>query len=374
MTREQMPVRRGLAPLDERLSEPERRCAERLRELRERIGLSSEELAERLSGDGIRVDPTRLSKFLNGREVPRREIAVRLHRLAAACEGVETSPEEVAETRAVMYAAARVRSPLQAREFELATAREDLYRHRARAVQELADLKQELQDERDRRQDAEEALEDLVSRSREEVRMLTEERDAALDRIAQLEGQIRQAGAALRLRERAVETLDQLTCATNVELAVWEGGGPGDLAGICAAVVHLRDADEDEAAERLIEQIVLGYSVGDVMRLVEEFEAMRRVYDSTSVERALARLRKPVDLFHFLSRDSGESKARSALLTAVASFAPVEHLVRLHKACVEHGSSELDGGLRRAMLREGRTVPEAIDGMWAMDLRNALGV
>ncbi|SOB78797.1 hypothetical protein SAMN06272789_0093 [Streptomyces sp. 1331.2] len=273
-----------------------------------------------------------------------------------------------------MYAAACERSPLQAREFELATAREDLYRHRARAVQELADLKQELQDERVRRQDAEQALEDLVSRGREEARMLTEERDAALERIARLEEQIRQARAALRLRERAVETLDQLSCATDVELAVWEGGGPGGLAGICAAVVHLRDADEDEAAERLIEQTVLGYAVRDVMRLVEEFEAMRRVYDSTSVERALARLRKPVDLFHFLSRESGEAKARSALLTAVASFAPVEHLVRLHKACVEHGSSELDSALRRAMLKEGRTVPQTSEGMWAMDLRNALGV
>ncbi|MFE4481614.1 MULTISPECIES: helix-turn-helix domain-containing protein [Streptomycetaceae] len=367
-----VPVRRGLAPLDERLSEPERLCAERLRELRERIGLTSEELADRLSGDGISIDSTRLSKFLNGREVPRREIAARLHLLVAEREGVPVDADELARTRSAMYAAARVRSPLQAREFELATAHEDLCRHRARTVQELADLRNELEDERKRRKDAEAALENLGIRSREEARMLTGERDAALDRIAQLENQIRQAGAVLRLRERDVAALDQLMSATDTELVLWEMGGPGGLTGIRAAVVCLRDADEDAAADRLIERIACGYSVRDVMRLVAEFEAMRRVYDSTGVERALARLRKPVDLFHWLSGEGRESKARSDVLTAVASFAPVEHLVRIHKACVEHGSSELDQALRKAMVAERRAVPEDIDDVWAEDLRKGL--
>ncbi|MFG2915921.1 helix-turn-helix domain-containing protein [Kitasatospora sp. NPDC048298] len=374
MTRDQAPVRRGLAPLDERLSEPERRCAERLRDLRERIGLTSEELAERLNGEGIRVDSTRLSKFLNGREVPRREIAVQLHRLVAEREGEPVDADELARTRAAMYAAACVRSPLQAREFELATAREDLCRHRARAVQELADLRKELDGERQRRQEAESALEDLDIRSREDVRVLTGERDLALERIEQLEHQIRQAGAVLRLREKDVETLDQLVCVTDAELVLWENGSPGGLAGIRTTIVHLRDADEDETAERLIEQIARGHSVRDVMRLVGEFDAMRRVYDSADVERTLARLRNPVDLFHWLSGEGHESPARSGLLTAMAAFAPAEHLVRLHKACVEHGCSELDQALRKAVVTEGRVIPETMDDVWAEDLRKGLAV
>ncbi|MER7585378.1 helix-turn-helix domain-containing protein [Kitasatospora sp. NPDC097691] len=366
--REQMPVRRGLAPLDERLSEPERRCAERLRELRARIGLSSEELAERLSGEGIRVDRTRLSKFFNGREVPRREIAVRLHELAAAEEDGDVSAEEVKTTRALMYAAACVRSPLQAREFELATAREELDRHRAEAVQELASLKQELHDERKRRQDAEDALEDMAFHSREEIRALTEERDAALDRIAQLEGQIRQAGAVLRLRDRDAETLDQIARATDAELSLWESEGSGDLAGVCASVVYLRDADEDEAADRLIEHIVLGHSVQDVMNLADDFMAMRRYLDGARVRHDLARLRKPIDIFRWLSGEDENSEARSRLLRAMAGVAPMANLVRLYKAFTDHGCSGLTVSLLEAVIGENRAVPEEGD-FWTKELR-----
>ncbi|MEU8921849.1 helix-turn-helix domain-containing protein [Kitasatospora sp. NPDC048545] len=374
MTREQMPARRGLAPLDERLQEPERRCAERLRELRARTGLSSEDLAERLSGDGIRVDRTRLSKFLNGREVPRREIAARLHALAAECEGVDVNAEEVAATRALMYAAACVRSPLQAREFELATAREDLDRHRAEAVQELADLQRDLHDERKRRQDAEDALEDLALHSREEVRALTEERDTALDRIAQLEDQIRQAGAVLRLRDRDTETLDRITRATDAELAVWESGGTGDLAGICASVAYLRDADEDAAADRIIEQIALGHPVGDIVRLANEFRSLGRFHDSVKIEHSLVRLRKPVDLFHWFAGESRWSKERVRLLESMTVVAPVEHLARLHKACTDHGNGDLDFDLLSSIVERPRAVPEGTGDEWVEDLRRSVDV
>ncbi|MFF3071281.1 hypothetical protein ACFVSN_26145 [Kitasatospora sp. NPDC057904] len=375
MTREQMPAPRGLSPLDERLSEPERRCAQRLRELRGRIGLSSEELAGRLSGDGLRVDRTRLSKFFNGREVPRRELAARLHELIAEQEGTCVSPEEVAATRALMYAAARARSPLQAREFELADAREDLDLHRAQALREMDGLQQELRDERELRRNAEEALEHLTSRSREEVRGLTEQRDAALDRIAQLEDQIRQAGAVLRLREVYARTLDELTRATNAELELRERGGTGDLTGMCEAVSYLRDADQDEAADNLIEQVALGHPVRDVMALAREFRDRRRLHDGITVEYALACVRRPIDLFRWIADQDEPSGERSGLLTAMASSAPVGHLVRFHKACEEHGNAGLDIDLLRAMARNQRTVPEDDDGdddFWTTDLRNRL--
>ncbi|MFE7638902.1 helix-turn-helix domain-containing protein [Kitasatospora sp. NPDC057518] len=362
-----VPVRRGLAPLDERLSQPQRRCAECLRELRERTGLTSEELAERLG-----VDRTRLSKFLNGREVPRLEIATRLHRLAAECAGTEVSQAEAAEIRALMYAAVRVRNPLQAREFELAAAREELDHHRAEAIQELADLQQELHDECKRRQDAEDALEELTFGSREEIRVLTDERDAALDRIVQLEDQIRQAGAMLRLRERDAETLDQITRATDAELALWESSGTGDLAGICATVVYLRDADEDDAADRLIEQIVLGYPVRHVVSLAHELNSMSRFRESVMVEHGLVRLRRPIDLFRWLSGEDRKSEARSNLITTLANVAPVGNLVRFHKACVDHGNTDLDFDLQKAMMERSRELLTSKDDYWTEDLQNQL--
>ncbi|MFF4922731.1 helix-turn-helix domain-containing protein [Kitasatospora sp. NPDC001261] len=362
-----VPVRRGLAPLDERLAEPERRCAERLRELRERTGLTSEELAERLG-----VDRTRLSKFLNGREVPRLETVTRLHRLAAECEGVEVSQAEAAEIRALMYAAARVRSPLQAREFELAAAREDLDLHRAEAVQELADLQHELHDERKRRQEAEDALEDVVFRSREEVRALTEERDTALERIAQLEDQIRQAGAVLRLREREAGALDQITHATEAELAAWESGGTGDLAGICATIAYLRDADEDDAADRLIGQFVLGHPVHYIVRLAHELNSMSRFRESVTVENELARQGRPIDLFRWLSREDRQSEARLSLITAMAIAAPIEHLVRFHKACVDHGDMDMDFDLQKAMVERKRVILRSNGDYWTRELQSHL--
>ncbi|MFJ7907381.1 helix-turn-helix domain-containing protein [Kitasatospora sp. NPDC096204] len=354
-----VPVRRGLAPLDERLSEPERRCAECLREMRQRTGLTSEELAERLG-----VDRTRLSKFLNGREVPRLEIVTRLHRLAAECEGVEVSQAEASQIRALVYAAACVRSPLQAREFELAAAREDLDLHRAEALQQMADLQRELHDERKRRQDAEDALEEFAFRSREENRALVEERDAALERITQLEDQIRQAGAVLRLRERDAETLDQITRATDAELALWESNGTGDLAGICATVVYLRDADEDDAADRLIEQIVLGHPVADVVRLVRELSSMKRFNEAVDAEHALARRRKPIDLFRWFCAEDRFGEARSDFMKAMVIAAPGEHLVRFYKACKDHGETALEFDLLKAMVERGRVVVEGGDGSW----------
>ena len=91
MTQDQLPTRRGLAELDDQLSEPERRCAQRLRDLRARIGLTSEELAEKLSSEDLPIDKTRLSKYLNGREVPRHEFAARIHRILAEREDSEVS-------------------------------------------------------------------------------------------------------------------------------------------------------------------------------------------------------------------------------------------------------------------------------------------
>ncbi|MEV5983624.1 helix-turn-helix domain-containing protein [Streptomyces sp. NPDC052051] len=105
MERQQVEAQRGLAPLRRQLTASQRELADHLRDLRSRTGLSSEKLADRLSDGGLRVDRTRLSKFLNGHEVPRPELASSLHQVVAECEGTEAQAEDVARTRSLIYAA-----------------------------------------------------------------------------------------------------------------------------------------------------------------------------------------------------------------------------------------------------------------------------
>ncbi|WP_373560478.1 helix-turn-helix domain-containing protein [Streptomyces sp. 1331.2] len=84
---------RRLASLGPELNAAQRELAEHLRVLRTRAGLSSGECAARLSSSGRRVDHTRFSKFLNGREIPPVELAPLLHGLVAECEGAQSEPK-----------------------------------------------------------------------------------------------------------------------------------------------------------------------------------------------------------------------------------------------------------------------------------------
>ncbi|KJK57459.1 helix-turn-helix domain-containing protein [Saccharothrix sp. ST-888] len=175
MERQQVETQRGLAPLGRQLTPSQRKLADHLRDLRSRTGLSSERLADRLSDGGLRVDRTRLSKFLNGREVPRLELASLLHQVLAECEGTEARPEDVARTRLLIYAAREHgSSPEPVLSPELDEARE-----------QVRELRQVLEAERNGRAQVD-----------AELHALREQRRADRRRISELEEQVRDVRSA----------------------------------------------------------------------------------------------------------------------------------------------------------------------------------
>ncbi|MFE3873995.1 helix-turn-helix domain-containing protein [Kitasatospora sp. NPDC059146] len=380
MTQSQRPGRRGLAELDEKLPEPERRCAQRLRYLRDRIGLSSEELARRLSADLLHVDKTRLSKYLNGRDVPRREFAVRIHQVLAEQEGGEVSLEEVAQTRRVMYEAARARSPLQAREFELAEAREEIERQRRVTREQLGELREELRAERCKRQAAEEALADLDVHARDEVRALTEQRDAAERRVADLEQQIQQTEAVLRLQGRDARAMEDLASATDAELVLLGQADTASMGDLYQILVSWRDYDQDDQADLLLERLAVSGDVTLIFGLYEMFLNKERKLDASRILAATARAQDPVALFYFTRSlelpDSKELRPHDSPLTrwspleslelalnpspavrwvrdlpgTLVLHAPTESILRFHRACQENGADALGASLRNHVL------------------------
>ncbi|MFJ6139322.1 helix-turn-helix domain-containing protein [Kitasatospora sp. NPDC092286] len=372
----QLPTRRGLAELDERLSEPERCCAQRLRDLRDRTGLSSEELAHRL-----RVDKTRLSKYLNGRDVPRRELAARIHQVVADQEGGEVSHEEVVQTRKLMYDVVRTRNPLQAREFELAGAREEIEHQRLRTNQQLGALREELVAERRKRQAAEDALAALSVHARDEVRALTEQRDAAKRRVVEIEEEVRKAEALLRLQERDARAMADLSNATDAELLLWDQAEEVGVDELYQVLVDWRDYDQDEQADQLMERLATSSDITLLFGLYEMFLNKGRKLDGQRLLASTARSHDPVAVFYF-TRNLEPSKGEEQPLTDFAGarvheplrlvhllnpspamqwvrdvvpvlvlHAPKESLLRFHRACGENGAADLGARLRENVLK-----------------------
>lgn len=363
-------ARRGLGELDPELPEPARLCAERLRYLHGQTRLTSEEIAERLRARGLRVDKTRLSKFLNGREVPRPEFAVCLHEFLAEFEGASVSPDEVALTRKLMYAAAQARNPLQAREFELADAQHALESQRRHTEEQIAALQQELDAERSKRQAAEEALAALDIRARADVRELTEERDAAERRVMEVEQQIRQAKALLRLHVRDSRALMEMARATGAELLLQGLAIDTDnIEDVCRAIIDWRNHDQDEQADELLEQFVISpWGTSDkpwespLFNLYSILRSKRRMLEAQRLIHAVVQLRDMTDLFEITSScfdnrtdDSFEFDDEKAwvrqVLTEMSTEASTESLLYFHRLMIESDEEDLAWALRRYVLR-----------------------
>lgn len=271
-------------PLDDGLGTKEKAFAEHLRSLRDQTGMTSADLAAALA-----VDATRLSRYLSGQSLPPPTLLTDLHRLLAG-PGAESSVWEAArESRALLYAAAESKGPLSARACEVAALQEKLGEQQTETDQALAELRDELERERDRRQQVEREIEwlrqtDAADRD-ERVRRLEAERDSALRRVAELEDQVTQTGAILRLQQGDIRHAAQMAEATADELERWEDGhgtlpaapkqqeegttrhwpsGPPRASGPAVtpegdvqALAGLRDTDRDDEADGLIDLIAL---------------------------------------------------------------------------------------------------------------------
>ncbi|MEU1106612.1 helix-turn-helix transcriptional regulator [Streptomyces tibetensis] len=351
-----VPPRRGLAPLSDELQGPERAFAEHLRGLRESAGMTSADLAAALG-----VDATRLSRYLSGQSLPEPQLLTRLH-LLLADQGEEPSIHKASrESRALLYAAARSKGPLSARAYEVAELQEKLNEQQTETARSLAQLRDELRLERDRRRQAEEEIVRLrqanATERDEEVRRLAAERDGAVRRAAELEDRVTQTEALLRLQQEDARHAKEMAEATADEVLRWEGEHETDPDGgqqqksslqpeLVATSPHeaielmtkLRDQDENDAADGLIRQIVRSWPPDEVAALYAEFPRHGRRLEALRLLDAAARhcdgprLRDLLLIRTQVYRaepDFDEKPLGILLASKVGSLTPVAELVRV---------------------------------------------
>ncbi|MCL6736382.1 helix-turn-helix domain-containing protein [Streptomyces neyagawaensis] len=363
----------GLAVLDHLPEGPRRALVARLRMLREASGLTNEELVERLSKEGVTLSASRLSKFLNGHEVPSRAQVTVLHRLCDAAAGGESAPEAVKETQRLLYAvldAERSAKPLRAKEFDLAETREQLEQLRVRTAADLSAMRDELERERTLRRQAEEALGRLVTAAGDHAREIGEiaaERDAARQRIVELEEQIRQHEAMLRLHDDDARHLDEMAAATARELVRYGSPEPVEVPEhtpdptvrvkeLVALVERLRDEDRDEEADQALRRVC-----EETPDLVPDlWQAFRTENRRLDAERLLVLTSMRCDgitlcklwrtrRFGFEVHDVlMRERWVDDLVPVIASHTPFDELSRFVKACRERDESDALGILARS--------------------------
>ncbi|MFF4576517.1 hypothetical protein [Streptomyces sp. NPDC001410] len=350
------------------------------------MDLPSYEVARRLTTDGMRVDKTRLSKFLNGREVPRHALAARLHQVLAEEEGTGVEPQEVALTRKLMYEAARVSGKrLTAREHEIAEAAERIEQERVRTAEALAVLNRELEAERRLRREAEEALEDLSSRTQEQIEVLQAQREAAQRRIDELQDQVTRTEALLRLQTSDAGMMARAAVETAAELARWEDSPSQPAVQNVIAqrfvdqVAQWRDDDEDQKAEEAIEHLCKAQPVTTARAVWNQFGSSQRWVDQQRVMIAVARLGDPLELFRSVQNEIAfPDEIRrydwsGNLLVALAEHGPHSTVRRFHKAARERGKDRLLAALNRQLIkrqsRAGRRALIADDPAFGEDLK-----
>ncbi|MEO3768730.1 helix-turn-helix domain-containing protein [Streptomyces sp. B8F3] len=345
---------RALGALDGGLAADVKVFAEHLRVLRERVGMTSDALAEALG-----VDPSRLSRFLSGQSLPQPQMLTRLHRLLAdELADEEDGPdapdviEAVKGSRTLLYAAARARGPLSARAYEVEELKEKFAEQQTATARELDGLQKELRQERAHRRRAEEQLAEMRAADgrhsyAEQAARLERERDAALRRVAELEDLIAQTGALLRLQERDAQRTEEMAHDTHRELALWEEGfapAPSSpltpdmhLDDIVDLLAELRDEDRDAEADGALADIARRWEPQMVAQLYVGLQDAGRHLDGRSLLDAAARLcdgprLRQLILASAKNKRDLETVLGQTLLPHVGVLTPVSEVLRLAKA------------------------------------------
>lgn len=360
-----------LAPLDNVPEGPRKVLVARLRTLREASGLTLAQVTRGLAEQGVVLSVSRLSKFLNGHEIPSRAQIAALHQVCDAASDTARAREAVRATQKLLYAvvdAEREKKPLRAHECDVAEAREQQELLRAEAAAKLSTLREELEHERALRRKAEEALQRLAEQAgghAREIGELTRERDSARRRVAELEDEIAQGEAVVRLRRSEVRHLDEMAAETAREIARHEGtdppptapsAGPLSVTDLFALVEELRDADRDAAADVAVDTFCVESPDG-IPALWRKFREHSRKLDAERLLAAAARLCSGVQLYH-LCRTGAFRRTAFILNTEVVTGdhlidfiggkAPVGELARFGKACHERDDQEALGLLAAA--------------------------
>ncbi|MFD7665705.1 helix-turn-helix domain-containing protein [Streptomyces sp. NPDC059788] len=359
-----------LALLDNVPEGPRKVLVARLRTLREASGLTLEQLRQGFAEQGVVLSVSRLSKFLNGHEIPSRAQIAAFHQVCDAEPETARAQEAVRTTQKMLYAvvdAERERKPLRAREFDVEEAREQQELLRVEAAAELGTLREELEHERDLRRKAEEALQRLAEQAGDharEIGELTRERDAARGRVAELEDAIAQGEAVVRLRRSEVRHLDEMVAETAREIARYEGTAaptapstaPRSVTDLFALVEKLRDEDRDATADNAVATFC-DESPEGIPALWEEFREHGRKLDAERLLAAAARICGGVQLYHLCRTGTFRRTAfildtevvtGDHLIDSIGGEAPVGELARFGKACHERDDQEALGFLAAA--------------------------
>ncbi|OKI09243.1 hypothetical protein A6A06_00530 [Streptomyces sp. CB02923] len=343
----------------------------RLRTLREASGLTLAQLTQGLAEQDVVLSVSRLSKFLNGHELPSRAQIVALHQVCDTASEAACAQEAVRATQKMLYAvvdAERDKKPLRAHEFDVEEAREQQELLRAEAAATLGTLRAELEHERALRCKAEEALQRLAEQAGDharEIGELTRERDAARLRVAELEDEIAQGEAVVRLRRSEARHLDEMAAETAREIARYDGtdlpptapsAAALSVADLFALVEKLRDEDRDVAADSAVDTFC-EQSPDGIPALWEEFRGHSRRLDADRLLAAAARICGGVRLYHLCRTGTfrriayilnTETVTGDRLIDFIGDMAPAGELARFVKACHERDDQEALGFLADA--------------------------
>ncbi|WP_405494037.1 helix-turn-helix domain-containing protein [Streptomyces sp. NBC_00096] len=300
-TRGPQPPQR-LSPLSG-LSEEETAFAQHLRDLREDLGMSSTDIVKWLkeSEPGAAVDASRLSRYLSGTDLPKPSLLPALYRLLATRRAVD--PDRMADGWKLLYAAARTKGPLVAREYKEEASRIALEEHRVQTAHALAGLREQLDRGREHRERLGESLADVFTRAEgthQQAQDLEEELRRVGHRLDELEDLVQQHESVLRLLQADSERAAQARRETGTEIDLWRGNVPAswteDPMALARGVIALRDEGADEQADHLLSLAARDLPVALLPEVYDAFEELGRLLERSRLTRSISAQRKAKDI------------------------------------------------------------------------------
>ncbi|MGW6709442.1 hypothetical protein ACWGDE_31780 [Streptomyces sp. NPDC054956] len=296
------------------------------------------------------IDASRLSRYLSGADLPRPSLLPSLYRLLAMRQAVD--PDRMAEGWNRLYAAARARGPLVAREYKEEFSRIALEEHRVQTARDLAGLREQLDRERQHRERLETSLADVFARAEgthQQVQDLEDELDRVGQRLEGLEDLVRQHESELRLLQADSERGAQAHRETRAEIDLWQGKVPApwteDPMLLARGIVALRDEGADEQADQLLSLVARDLPVALLPGLFDAFEELGRMLERARLSRLISAQRRAKDLLALTEPTKvnavipGKSLAGWAeqVLVETGMRAPARELVLLTRLLEETG-------------------------------------
>ncbi|MFF6991671.1 helix-turn-helix domain-containing protein [Streptomyces sp. NPDC010273] len=211
-------IPRALAPLQQ--DNAESRLAQRLRDMRVALNMSSRQIAEALD-----IDESVLSRHLSGKRLIEPKTLKALHELLSAKE----IPVDNEQNWKLLNEALSAKGPLPIHHCQAVRALEQIEVQLDETSAEIANLRAEMRATEERRQKIERELselravhERLTEEQQQRLSELTLERDEAVARARFLEDRIQQMESLTRLLNMQQRAVGEVARAAEVEVARWQ--------------------------------------------------------------------------------------------------------------------------------------------------------